>query len=58
VTDGHVPDAVFALATKSFGQDELGWVIMSAVAINAFNRMAIAARHPRPGSYSPRGDAP
>jgi AhpD family alkylhydroperoxidase len=55
VTDGHVPDAVFALAAESFEQDELAWVIMAAVTINASNRMAIAARHPRPGSYSPRG---
>jgi AhpD family alkylhydroperoxidase len=56
VSAGHVPDDVYARATQYFSREEVAWLIMAAVTINAFNRMAIAARHPRPGSYSSRRD--
>ena len=46
--DGHVPDAVYARAAAAFTERELGQVITAAVAINAWNRINVAARTPVP----------
>lgn len=52
VTQGHVPDEVYAEAAAHFDEKELGALVMAAVAINAWNRIAIACRTPV-GSYEP-----
>jgi AhpD family alkylhydroperoxidase len=44
VADGHVPDAVYDLARKQFSEKELVDLTAAAVAINAWNRVAIAFR--------------
>ena len=52
VAETHVPDEVYEEAGRHFSQKELvdlNWVI---VAINAWNRLAIAFRLP-PGTYQP-----
>ena len=46
ITNGHVPDDVYAEAEKHFPPTELAAVIMAAVVINSWNRMAIATRSP------------
>lgn len=53
VRDGHVPDAVFAEAREHFGEEELVNLTMAVVAINGWNRIAIAFRAV-PGSYQPK----
>ena len=44
LTDGHVPDAVYAVAAEVFGEKELAQVIAMAVTINAWNRFSVATR--------------
>ena len=44
VTEGHVPDAVFEEARRSFTEDELVGLTMAVVAINGFNRLNIGFR--------------
>jgi AhpD family alkylhydroperoxidase len=44
VTDGHVPDAVYDEAAKQFEQQELAQLIALIIAINSWNRIAIASR--------------
>jgi AhpD family alkylhydroperoxidase len=44
VADGHVPDAVYDQARKQFSEKELVDLTVAAVAINAWNRVAIAFR--------------
>jgi len=44
VTEGHVPDAVFDEARKHFSEAELAMLTSAIVAINAWNRIAIAYR--------------
>ena len=44
VADGHVPDAVYEQARKQFSEKELVDLTVAAVAINAWNRVAIAFR--------------
>jgi AhpD family alkylhydroperoxidase len=44
VADGHVPDAVFEDARKQFSEKELVDLTMAIVAINGWNRLAIAFR--------------
>ncbi len=53
VTDGHVPDAVYAEARAQFGEEELVNLTMAVVAINGANRLNIAFRTV-PGSYQVR----
>ena len=53
VTDGHVPDALFAAAREQFSETELADLALAVVAINAWNRLAIAFRAPA-GTYQPR----
>jgi AhpD family alkylhydroperoxidase len=52
VQDGHVPDAVFEEARGQFSETELMDLTMAVVAINGWNRIAIAFRAV-PGSYQP-----
>ncbi|MER8183515.1 carboxymuconolactone decarboxylase family protein [Kitasatospora sp. NPDC094015] len=44
VTEGHVPDAVYDEAAKQFDQPELAQLIALIIAINSWNRIAIATR--------------
>ena len=53
IREGHVEDEVFEEARKAFNEQELVDLSMLAVAINGWNRLAIAFRA-EPGSYQPR----
>jgi AhpD family alkylhydroperoxidase len=44
VSDGHVPDHVYAEARKVFSEKELVDLTMAIIAINAWNRIAISFR--------------
>ena len=44
LADGHVPDEVFEEARRHFSEKELVDLTMEAVAINSWNRIAIAFR--------------
>jgi AhpD family alkylhydroperoxidase len=44
VTDGHVPDDVFATVRPHFTDKELADLTLAVAAINAWNRMAISSR--------------
>jgi alkylhydroperoxidase family enzyme len=44
ITEGHVPDAVYQQARKHFSEKELVDLTAAAVAINSWNRIAIAFR--------------
>jgi AhpD family alkylhydroperoxidase len=46
VTQGHVPDAVFEDVRKHFSEKEIVDLTAAAVAINSWNRIAIALRVP------------
>ena len=48
----HVPDDVYELARSQFSEKELVDLTMAVVAINGWNRLAIAFRS-MPGSYKP-----
>lgn len=52
LTGGHVPDVVYDEARAHFGDRELADLTLAVAAINAWNRLSIAARL-RPGSYEP-----
>ena len=52
VTDGHVPDAVYDAVRPCFSERELADLTLAAAAINAWNRLSIAARLV-PGGYQP-----
>ena len=52
VADTQVPDDVFELVRKQFTEKELVDLTLAIVAINGWNRMAIAFRTV-PGSYQP-----
>jgi AhpD family alkylhydroperoxidase len=52
VADGHVPDAVYDEARTHFSEKELADLTLAVAAINAWNRLAIAARV-EPGLYKP-----
>jgi hypothetical protein len=52
VTEGHVPDEVFAQAREQFSEEELANLTLAVVAINGWNRLNIAFRT-MPGSYQP-----
>jgi AhpD family alkylhydroperoxidase len=53
ITQGHVPDEVYESARKQFSEKELVDLSMIAVAINGWNRLAIAFRS-EAGSYQPQ----
>ena len=52
VADGHVPDEVYQLARQHFGETGLVNLTLAIVAINGWNRLAIAFRAV-PGTYQP-----
>jgi len=52
VADAHVPDEVYASARERFSEEELVNLTLAVVAINGWNRLAIAFRSP-PGQYRP-----
>ena len=52
VSETHVPDEVYEEAEKHFGEKELADLTLAVVAINGWNRLAIAART-IPGAYHP-----
>lgn len=56
LSDGHVSDAAYDAVRASFGEKELCDLTLAIAAINAWNRLSIAARL-RPGWESARRDA-
>jgi AhpD family alkylhydroperoxidase len=46
IADGHVPDAIYDAALQEFGEKELVDLTYAVVAINGWNRLAIAFRRP------------
>jgi AhpD family alkylhydroperoxidase len=52
ITEGHAPDAVYEETRKHFSEEELVNLTMAVVAINGWNRLAIAFRSV-PGEYQP-----
>ncbi len=52
ISHGHVPDEVYELARKYFGDKELVDLTLAVVAINGWNRLAISFRRV-PGTYQP-----
>ena len=52
IADGHVPDGVWQRAAGAFDGDELAQLAFAITAINAWNRLMIAARV-EPGHYRP-----
>ncbi|MGP3636342.1 carboxymuconolactone decarboxylase family protein [Streptomyces sp. 24-1644] len=52
LTDGYVPDEVYAKAAKHFEEAELAQLIAAITVINAWNRFGVAARL-APGHYTP-----
>ncbi len=52
VRKSHVPDEVYELARRHFGEKELVDLTVAVVAINGWNRLAVAFRTV-PGSYKP-----
>ncbi len=52
VSQGHVPDEVFEEARRHFSDTELANLTLCIVAINGWNRLAIAFRAPA-GTYQP-----
>lgn len=53
LTDGFVPDEVYARAAEHFDETELARVIAAIVTINAWNRIGVTTRL-TPGHYTPR----
>ena len=53
VSESHVPDDVYERTCAQFSQDELVSLTMAIVAINGWNRLAVAFRQV-PGSYQTR----
>jgi AhpD family alkylhydroperoxidase len=52
VSEGHVPRPVWDEAAALFDEEELAHLLWAIVAINAWNRIAIATRM-EPGKYEP-----
>jgi len=52
ITDGHVPDEVYAAVSPQFTKKELADLTLAVAAINAWNRLSIAARL-EAGGYQP-----
>jgi len=53
LTDGFVPEEVYAEAAKHFDDATLAQLISVLVMINAWNRIGVATRTWTPGSYQP-----
>jgi AhpD family alkylhydroperoxidase len=52
ISEGHAPDAVYGQARSHFSDKELSDLTLTVAAINAWNRLSIAARIV-PGGYQP-----
>ncbi|MEV0072075.1 MULTISPECIES: carboxymuconolactone decarboxylase family protein [unclassified Amycolatopsis] len=52
ITDGFVPNDVYAKAAKEFDETELAHLIAAITTINAFNRFGVSTRMV-PGHYTP-----
>ena len=52
IINGHVPDALHDRVRSHFSESELSDLTLAAAAINAWNRLSIAARLV-PGNYTP-----
>ncbi|MCP3138660.1 carboxymuconolactone decarboxylase family protein [Pyxidicoccus xibeiensis] len=52
VAEGHVPEAVYRAVQPHFSEKELADLTVAVATINAWNRLAIAARTPA-GDYKP-----
>ena len=52
LTDGFVPDEVYARAADQFDEAELAHLLAAITAINAFNRLGVSTRMV-PGHYTP-----
>jgi AhpD family alkylhydroperoxidase len=52
IASGHVPDAVYEAVRTHFSERELADLTLAVAAINAWNRLSIAARTV-PGNYRP-----
>ncbi|MFJ4966182.1 carboxymuconolactone decarboxylase family protein [Streptomyces sp. NPDC088729] len=52
LTDGFVPDAVYAKAAEHFEETELAQLIAAITVINAWNRFGVSTRQ-APGHYTP-----
>ncbi|MFJ2706594.1 carboxymuconolactone decarboxylase family protein [Streptomyces sp. NPDC087428] len=52
LTDGFVPDEVYAKAAKHFDETELAHLVAAIITINAWNRFAVTTRMV-PGHYTP-----
>jgi len=52
ITNGHVPDALYAEVRGSFNEKELADLTCAVATINAWNRLAISSRT-TPGTYQP-----
>jgi AhpD family alkylhydroperoxidase len=53
IAEGHVPDDIYERARRQFSEKELVELSMVGVAINGWNRLAIAFRS-EAGTYQPR----
>jgi AhpD family alkylhydroperoxidase len=53
VATGDISDEVLAEARLHFNETELLQVMYTVACINAWNRLALAGRFPKPGSYVP-----
>src|SRR4051812_21376558 len=56
ISETHAPDSVYELVKQQFNQQELADLTIAIATINAWNRIAIAARS-TPGKYQPPGHA-
>jgi alkylhydroperoxidase family enzyme len=54
LTDGFVPDEVYARAADEFDETELARLIVAITTINAWNRFGVSTRLV-PGHYTPAG---
>jgi len=56
IREGHVPDEIYDHVKKHFTEKEIADLTLAAATINAWNRLAIAARS-EPGVYQPQKHA-
>ena len=54
ISQTHVPDDAFATVKEHFTDEEIVALTMAVVAINGWNRMAVALRQPVGGYVSPK----
>jgi AhpD family alkylhydroperoxidase len=52
IRESHVPDSIYEAVRAHFGEKELADLTLAVAAINAWNRLSIAARLV-PGAYQP-----